>query len=322
VATTGLILGKFLPPHAGHVHLVETGRAAVARLTVLVCSLAREPIAGALRHAWMQELFPDVDVVHVAEELPQEPAEDPDFWAKWIAAIRRVVPVGPDLVFTSEDYGDELARRLGARHVCVDRARARHPISGTRVRADPLAAWAHLPAPVRAHFVKRVLVYGSESTGKTTLAERLAGRHRTAWVPEHARAYLDAKGTLEAADLEAIARGQLADEERLARRADRVLFCDTDLATTVVYAEAYFGRCPDWIRAAAAARRYDLVLFCEPDVPHVADPWRDFGAPAARAAMHERFARALPPDARVARVRGSWGERWLGACAAVDDLLG
>ncbi len=320
MAGSGLILGKFLPPHAGHVHLVETGRAQVERLTVLVCSLAREPIPGALRHAWMRELFPDVRVVHVDDELPQEPAEDPEFWPKWVAAIRRAVHDGPDLVFTSEDYGDELARRLGARPVCVDRARARHPISGTRVRADPLAAWRFLPAPVRAHFVRRVAVFGSESTGKTTLAARLAARHRTAWVPEHARAYLDAKGSLEAADIDAIARGQLADEERLARVADRVLFCDTDLRTPVIAAEASFGDAPAWVRAAAAARRHDLYLLCEPDVPHVADRWRDFAE--RRAEMHERFRAALPPGARVARVRGSWDERWAAACAAVDDLLG
>src|SRR5262249_17232108 len=154
VASTGLILGKFLPPHAGPVHLVRTALAQVDGLSVLVCSLAREPIPGALRHAWMRELFPSAEVIHVDEELPQEPAEDPRFWERWTAAIRRVVPRGPDLVFTSEDYGDELARRLGARHVCVDRARAEFPVSGTDVRRDPLAAWRFLPPPVRAHFVK------------------------------------------------------------------------------------------------------------------------------------------------------------------------
>jgi len=320
MAREGLILGKFLPPHAGHLHLVEVARAAAQRLTVLVCSLAREPIPGALRHAWMAELFPDVRVVHVDEELPQEPADDPDFWPKWLAAIRRVVPAGPDLVFTSEAYGDELARRLGARHVCVDLERRRFPISGTQVRADPLAAWRHLPAPVRAYFVKRVAVYGSESTGKTTLAARLAAAYRTAWVPEHAREYLDRKGALEASDLEPIARGQLADEDRLARVADRVLFCDTEIETTVIYGEAYFGGCPDWIRAAARGRRYDLYLLLDVDVPWVADPWRDFGD--RRAEMHARFVRAVADkSAPIVRISGSWDERFAAACAAVDAVV-
>ena len=317
----GLVLGKFLPPHAGHLHLVETARAAVDRLTVLVCSLAREPIAGTLRHAWMRELCPSAHVVHVDEELPQEPAESADFWPRWIAAIRRHVPRGPDLVFTSEAYGDELARRLGARHVAVDRERRRFPISGTRVRADPLAAWPFLPGPVRAHFVKRVAVFGSESTGKTVLAERLARTYGTVWVPEHARAYLDAKGTLEPGDLDAIARGQVADEDRLARVAERVLFCDTELDTTVIYGEAYFGAVPAGLRAAAAARRYDLYLLCDIDVPWVADRWRDFGD--RRAEMHARFVGALAKrTAPVQRIAGTWDERFASARSAVDALLG
>jgi HTH-type transcriptional repressor of NAD biosynthesis genes len=320
MARQGLVLGKFLPPHAGHVHLVETARSASSELTVLVCSLEREPIPGALRHAWMCELFPSVRVVHVDEELPQEPADDPEFWPRWISAIRRHVPMGPDLVFTSEDYGDELARRLGARHVLVDRERRRFPISGTLVRADPLAAWTHLPAPVRAHFVKRVAIFGSESTGKTVLTERLARDYATVWVPEHARAYLDAKGTLEAADIDVIARGQLADEDRLARRAERVLFCDTELETTVIYAEAYFGAASDWLRATAAARRYDLILFCDIDVPWVSDRWRDFGD--RRAEMHARFAGALARRATpFVRIAGDWDERHAAARRAVDSLL-
>jgi NadR type nicotinamide-nucleotide adenylyltransferase len=288
-----------------------------------VCTLAREPIPGALRHAWMAELCPGARVVHVhddEDELPQEPAEDPRFWQRWVAAIRRVVPSGPDLVFTSEDYGDELARQLGARHVCVDRARAEVPISGTRVRADPLAEWAYLPAPVRAHFVKRVVVYGAESTGKTTLAAELAAHFGTVWVPEYAREHLDRKGPpVELADMEPIARGQIAAEDRLARAANRVLFCDTDLATTAIYSEAYFGVCADWICAQAAARRYDLYLFCDIDAPWVDDRWRDFGH--RRAELYARFAAALKGrEAPVVPIRGPWSDRLARAIAAIDDL--
>ncbi len=98
---TGLILGKFLPPHLGHVYCAEFARRFVGRLTVLVCSLDREPISGRLRFEWMRELFPDCDVRHVTDEVPQEPAEHPDFWAIWRDLIRReVLPVlervGPD----------------------------------------------------------------------------------------------------------------------------------------------------------------------------------------------------------------------------------
>ena len=78
-----MILGKFMPPHAGHQYLVHFARNFVDRLTVLVCSLKSEPIAGELRYAWMRELFPDVRIVHITEELPQTPAEHPEFWTIW-----------------------------------------------------------------------------------------------------------------------------------------------------------------------------------------------------------------------------------------------
>ena len=133
--TTGFLLGKFLPLHRGHMHLIETAQKHVDHLTVLVCSLHREPIPGELRYRWVCDLFPHVSVQHFSEDIPQYPHEHPDFWNIWRVVIRRYVPVGPDYVFTSEHYGDKLADILGARHVCVDLPRALFPVSGSAVRA-------------------------------------------------------------------------------------------------------------------------------------------------------------------------------------------
>src|SRR5687768_9683832 len=79
-AGSGMLLGKFMPPHLGHVYLCEFARSYVRDLTIIVGTLPSEPIPGELRYAWMKELFPDVRVVHLAEELPQYPHEHPDFW--------------------------------------------------------------------------------------------------------------------------------------------------------------------------------------------------------------------------------------------------
>jgi HTH-type transcriptional repressor of NAD biosynthesis genes len=325
--TTGLIIGKFLPPHRGHAFLVETARARVDRLVVLVCSLAREPIPGERRAAWLREMCPGVDVRHHTDENPSWPHEHPEFWEIWTASIRRLLPIGPDLVFSSEDYGEELARRLGARHVLVDRERRAFPVSGTAVREDPLGHWPFVPECVRPALARRVVVAGPESTGKTTLAREMAARFSTAWVPEFARGHLDRKyggaalsPPCREEDLPEIARGQLAAEDEAARRSNGLVVCDTDLYATWFYAEEYFGACPAWIRERAATRRYDLHLLLDADVPWVEDPQRDL--PHRRRAMLGWLRRALEADGRPHRVvSGTWDERRRAAARAIDTLL-
>jgi NadR type nicotinamide-nucleotide adenylyltransferase len=330
-ARTGLIIGKFLPPHLGHLHLIDRARAEVETLTVLVCSLASEPIAGATRHAWVRDLRPDVHVLHHTDENPQEPEQHPRFWEIWTESIRRLVPDGPALVFTSESYGDELARRLGARHVCVDPARALVPVSGRAIRESPLLHWAFLPPPVRAHYAARVAIVGTESTGKTTLAAALARRWRTEWVPEFARAYLEERGPVTQpdgsteictlADIEPIARGHIAAEDRLAPWANRVLFSDTDLSVTEIWSREYFGSCPEWVSRASREPRYALTLLTGTDIPYEADWQRD--RPHMREEMHARFRAALEERGRrYVEVRGSPEARLARADAAIEEVFG
>ena len=108
----GLVLGKFMPPHRGHQHLIDFARSYAEQVTVLVCSLADDTIPGSLRHHWVRRLHPDCRVVHVTEAVPQAPEEDPNFWPIWRDLIHRHEPRGIDLVFTSEAYGWRLADEL------------------------------------------------------------------------------------------------------------------------------------------------------------------------------------------------------------------
>lgn len=289
---------------------------------MLVCTRAVEPIPGALRYAWMREMFPGADLVHVTEDLPQEPADHPDFWAIWRRVCLEAAPEPVDVVFASEPYGQRLADELGAEFVPVDLARAQVSVSGTAVRADPMGQWAQIPEVVRPWFVRRVCVFGPESTGKSTLAAGLARHYGTVHVAEYARGLLDPKqGVCAPEDIPRIALGQRAAEEALARHANRLLFCDTDALTTTIWSEVLFGACPDWIRQEARERRYELTLLCDVDVPWVDDAQRYL--PHARRAFFARCQEALEAHGRpYVIVRGGWEERWGIATAAVDALLG
>jgi HTH-type transcriptional repressor of NAD biosynthesis genes len=319
--TRGMVLGKFLPPHAGHVYLCDFARGWASELTIVVGTLAREPIPGALRVEWMRELFPSDTVVHLSDELPQEPSEHPDFWALWTSALLRVLPARPDIVFASETYGAKLALVLGARFVMVDLARSIVPISGTSLRNDPLTHWKHIPRCVRPYFARRVSVFGPESTGKTTLAKDLAVAFESSWVPEWARSLLETRGgQLEGLDWTEIIRGQVASEEALVRDANRVLFCDTDPLATVVWAEALHATLPPEVCRAAHERRYDLTLLLAPDIEWVPDPVRYL--PGKGEWFFERCVRALEKAGRrYVVVRGDRAARLLAAREAVASCL-
>ena len=317
----GLVLGKFLPYHAGHAHLIRTARSQVDVLTVLVCSIAREPIPGATRFGWVAESHPDCRVVHVAEEVPQTPEEDPGFWPIWTDLVRR--HAGEiDVVFTSEDYGDELARRLGARHVCVDRARTAYPLSGSAIRRDPLAHWDYIPPVVRPSYVHRVAILGTESTGKTTLAQQLAAAYCTAWVPEFGRAYCEGRDALglTSDDLDAIGRGQIVAEEEAARSANRILICDTDVRTTATWSDIILGTRSDWLSRAAAADEYSHALLLDADVPWVQDGMRVLrDVRREHTALLERELQTTHQP--FTRIQGPFEHRFRQAAAVVDGVL-
>ena len=144
--------------------------------------------------------------------------------------------------------------------------------------------------------IVKIVLFGPESTGKTTLARALAGHYRTEWVPEYMRTYLQRKWderheTCTPGDLHPIAVGQMADENRLIQKAKRLLFLDTNLLELQVYAKAYYGQADPWLREAAARAHYDLYFLTYIDTPWEPDDLRD--KPDEREPMFERFRNAL-----------------------------
>lgn len=167
----------------------------------------------------------------------------------------------------------------------------------------------------------RVVVIGSECTGKTTLAADLARERSAVWSPEFAREYVDRVArALTFDDVEPIARGQQAGEDEAAARARNLLILDTDLVSTCVYSRHYYGRCPAWLEDLARSRLADLYLLLGPDVPWVADGLQR-EQPERREALHTLFRDTLRRwGARFVEVRGTWAARRARAEGAIDAL--
>ena len=174
--------------------------------------------------------------------------------------------------------------------------------------------------------VLRIAIFGPESTGKTRLAGELAAAFGEPWASEYVREFWDRHGgRIVGADLPEIARGQIENEERAARSARRVMFCDTELLTNVLWADLLFpGQCPDWVRQAAETRcrRYAVYLLCLTDLEFEPDPQRCFVDPEGRDSCMRLWRQTLlDRNLPCVEIGGSGADRLQRARAAVAALL-
>ena len=174
--------------------------------------------------------------------------------------------------------------------------------------------------------MKRIVIFGTESTGKTSLAQRLAAEFGEPWSPEFVREFWDLRGgKITAEDLGTIALGQMANEDHAASRARRAMFCDTDLLTCTLWDDLLFpGACPEWVRTEAEERAQATALFllCDTDVPFEPDPQRCFPDAVGRERCRKLWRETLEQrKLPFAEIRGTWAQRETAAIAAVKALI-
>lgn len=318
---SGLIIGKFMPPHLGHMALIGFARQQCEKLTVLVGARPDEPIPGILRDHWLKDTYKGdsgIIIDYTEDDLPDAPVSSREVSQVWAEYLAGRYPEA-DVIFSSEKYGEFVAEYMGIEHVPFDPDRSGNPVSASMIRNSPALHWEWIIPAARPYFLKTVCLYGPESTGKTVMAEMLARRYDTAWVPEVARDIIGA-GSFSPEHVPLI--GPAHAKEIMAKRqsAGKVLFVDSDVLTTEIYTEVYFGftpRYPDWVYEANS---YDLYLLFFIDTPWYDDPQRDLGN--RRGEMYKRFLRKLEDrGSPYILIRGNWEERFQKAAAAVDDLL-
>jgi len=168
----------------------------------------------------------------------------------------------------------------------------------------------------------RVVLTGSECTGKSTLAALLAEHYGVPCVGEFLREYFIANnGVLTFEDALPVAEGQIRAEKAVEAQHPRFLLCDTNILSSAVYNKYYYGKNPEWIESVLATRVYTLYLLCGIDVPWEDDGQRD--RPDEREHMQGLFVQELQErGAYYVSIEGTAQERFASAVAAVDAVLG
>ena len=170
--------------------------------------------------------------------------------------------------------------------------------------------------------IRRIALVGPESCGKSHLAELLAAHFNTVFVEEYGRTYCEKFGmNLTELDFAHIAGGQLYREDEMAKQANRILFCDTELIVTQVWSEIFFkGVCQPWIIWANHLRHYDLFLLLAPDIPWKNDGLREYEH--QREWMFDRLKQELENrNLKFEIIRGGYEERTRRAIKAVEKIV-
>ena len=174
--------------------------------------------------------------------------------------------------------------------------------------------------------MKKIVIIGPESTGKSTLCEELATHYKTEWVREYAREYLLNNGAQYAFDdLLEIAKGQIAGEElagKLAATNCQLLFIDTDMYVMKVWYEYVFKKCDHWILNRIVERQYDLYLLCNIDLPWVKDELREYPSIEERQKLYCHY-KDIMINQHVPWVviSGNYEERLQKAITTIDEKI-
>ena len=328
--SVGFIGGKFLPLHLGHIYAIVSASNLVDRLYVILsASQIRDRricerdgvkyMPTQVRLSWLGGCLSDLENIRIL-------CIEDEQWDNWGTGADKVMEaIGEPLThtFSAEAHLQGMFEKYypQARHVLLDRRMV--AISGPELRRDIYHHWMLLPEVVRAFFVKKVVLVGTESCGKSTLAKKLAKFFNTNWVHEVGRDYCDTyldQLTVEMFD--SIAMDHYRMCEQALYHSNKVLFIDSEAVITQYYLDMYFQCTSPLVDAIIHKQDYDLMLYLEPDIEWVDDGTRFAGEEAQRQANNDTLKQMFRDygfDFTV--IAGSYKQRFVRARTLVENML-
>lgn len=310
-----------MPIHNGHIELINFAKAHCDELIVSLSYTPNDPIDPQLRYTWAKEIFkdePNIKVELILDDFDKEDltlSERTKIWAKKMEEVYPPIHI----LISSEEYGIPFAENLGTAYLSFNPERNIIPVSATLIRNNPFKYWEFIPTVVRPYYVKKICIYGPESTGKSTLAQKLAQLYQTEFVPEVARELI-INNDLTKDDFIKIAKAQNQRVLDKTKIANKILCCDTDIITTQIYAQHYLGKYLPELNEYEDAIHYDQYFLLNTDVAWVADHLRDLGdrrEEMYRIFKQELFSRNIP----FIEVCGNYEQREQTVKLFIDKLL-
>ncbi len=322
----GLVLGKFHPLHIGHIELIKFAMAQCDELIVLVCASDLEIIPGEMRLNWVEQSFVNNQIVkpilldYKEDELPNTSVSSREVSRIWAHKIKDFLPEF-NVIISSEPYGDYLAEYLMCQHIMYDQKRIGQNISASKIMQDSTKHWKFIADSAKPYFVKKICIYGTESTGKSTLTKRLSEYYKTVFVPEMARQVIEHTEECTKQHLVQIAELQAKRIIAETKSANRFLFIDTDLAITSSYSKFLFNqelRVDEWVKSA---NKIDLYLYLDKEAPFIQDGTR---LDKRRRDILDEYHRneLTKKDYHYSLIRGSWDERFENSKKRINDYFG
>jgi HTH-type transcriptional regulator, transcriptional repressor of NAD biosynthesis genes len=335
--TVGFIGGKFLPLHLGHVYAIVHASTIVDELYVVLShselrdrELCQDTkmnyIPAQIRLRWLSQLTKDMPHVKVISIEDHQDNDNYD-WAEGAHLIKREIGKPIDYVFSSEIQYNDIFTELypNTKHKLIDPMRSQVNITATTIRMEGVFKhWEFIPDFVRPYFIKKIVVVGTESCGKSTLTRNLAKIYNTTYVEEYGRTLCEelggCDGIMVKEDYQRIAFGHKMEEFKAIEKANKLVFIDTEAIVTQFYSNLYNDEHQPVLDEIAKIQDYDLWLFLEPDVKWVDDGLRVHGEEKVRDQNNEHLKTLLNKhhiDYKV--LSGDYESRLKGAIEHIEN---
>jgi HTH-type transcriptional repressor of NAD biosynthesis genes len=319
------VFGKFLPFHKGHEAMINFALAKCDFLTVLVCCSDKENISSSTRKKWIDKAFEKEKNIEIRtfnyleSELPNTSTSSESVSKIWADVFKKQLP-DYSLLITSEEYGNFVAAFMNIQHIAFDIPKKLYPVSATAVRNDVFNNWQYVPGSVKPDLLLKVVILGTECTGKTTLTEKLAKYFNCSFVSEAGRDIIANSNSFTYDDLYLVATEHAKRIDKSILADSPLVIIDTDIHTTKSYSLFTFEKELEISTDIYNSNRANIYLYLNNDVEYIQDGTRLREAERNLLDLSHRQV-LTDHNIDIIEIKGDWDERFEKAIEQINKLI-